>query len=64
MGLALIVISLLALVEGWVIYQLLNKVLEQAKVRQMELPKFRQPEGVPEFEPVRRKPRFTVPIES
>ena len=63
-GLALAVVSVLVLGEAWVIYQLLNRVLELARVSKLELPKFKQPEGIPEFEPVRRRPKFTVPIES
>ena len=59
--LALIIVGLIALMEAFAIWALLNRVLVQAKVPPLELPQIRQPDGIPELIE-RRKKIFEVPI--
>ena len=61
MYVALIMLAIFNLLQGYVILQLMNRVLRQAKVEPIELPKIRQPEGGPTYHEV-PKPRFTIPV--
>ncbi len=58
--LALIIVSLIAMMEAFAIWALLNRVLAQAKLPPIELPK-KQPDGIPDLIE-RRKKLFEIPI--
>ncbi len=59
---ALITLAIFNLLQGYVILQLMNRLLRTAKVEPVEL-HVKQPEGVPTHPvPVPRKPIFTVPV--
>lgn len=63
MLIAIIVLSLLVVVQLAIIWQLLNRVLAQAKVAPLDLPNFRRdPEPEPPPEP--RRKVMTVPFMS
>ena len=60
---ALLVVSALAIGEGLVILALLNRILAQAKVPPVEMPRFREPAS-DEPEAPRETPIFRVPFMS
>lgn len=64
MTVALLVVSLLAIVEGFIIFGLLNRLLIQAQIKPLGLPKMAERQREEEPEPPRRRPQFSVPIES
>ena len=57
-----IVLSIICLVELWVIIQLVNRLLVKSGVNPIELPK-RAEETKPEEESPKRRKIFSVPIE-
>lgn len=63
MYVAIAILALFNLFQGYVILQLMNRLLRTAKIEPVELPLVRQPEGVPTNpQTPPRKPLFNVPV--
>jgi len=61
MTLALVVMAGFVILEGWVIFHLLNRVLAQAGVKPIQPPKLQQKVDEPQAPEPRRKV-FSVPV--
>ncbi len=64
MYVAIVTLAIFNLLQGYVILQLMNRLLKQAKIEPVELPKVHQPEGGPTYTEPSRKPRFSIPVTS